>query len=192
MSTNILSAWFALIALFWSAMADAADPPAWLLGNWVLNNELTAAAQVKKKSGGGFGSFSSSVSVGGVPLPGGSGGAQQGPGGTTRDPEVLRCREMSVSSQGENLLFEFSGVGKELMKPGNNQGRVTKWNRRKLTSKYETTSRKVQRIFESGDDGTLVVTVKIKPKQAASVIQKRIFERPVAPDSPVTEQTPEV
>ena len=187
MNTNALSTCFALIALFWSAMADAADPPAWLLGDWVLNNELTAAAQVKKKSGGGFGSFSSSVSVGGVPLPGGSGGAQQGPGGTTRDPEVLRCQEMSVSSQGENLLFEFSGVGKELMKPGNNQGRVTKWNRRKLTSKYETTSRKVQRIFESGDDGTLVVTVKIKPKQAASVIQKRIFERPAALDSPLTE-----
>ena len=191
MKSRLLRISSLLIATCWLLPVYAADPPAWLLGDWVLNNELTAAAQVKKKSGNGFGNFSSSVSVGGVPLPGGSSGAQQGPGGTAKDPDVLRCREMSITTQDEDLLFEFTGVGKELMKPGNNQGRVTKWNRRKLTSKYETTSRKVQRIFESGDDGTLVVTVKIKPKQAASNIQKRIFERPVASDSAPADQTPQ-
>jgi hypothetical protein len=191
MNACLLRACSLLIALCWVTPAEAADPPAWLLGDWVLNNELTAAAQVKKKDGGGFGNLSSSVSVGGIPLPSGSGSAQQGPGGTPRDPDVLRCREMTVSAQGEDLLFEFAGAGTELMQRGNNQGRVSKWNRRKLTSRYETTSRKVQRIFEAGDDGTLIVTVKIKPKQAARITQKRIFQRPVADPAAQDPQTPQ-
>ena len=191
MNTHLICACSLLIAWCLISPAYAAEPPAWLLGDWVLNNELTAAAQVKKKDGGGGGNFSSSVSIGGIPLPGGAGGTQQGPGGSAKDPDVLRCRQMTVSTQGEDLLFEFPGVGKELVKRGNNQGRVTKWNRRKLSSNYETTSRKVQRIFEDEDDGTLIVNLKIKPKQAARITQKRVFERPAAIDSTAATQTPQ-
>ena len=173
----------ALIALTCAGNGFAKAPPDWLLGTWELNNELTSAAQVKKKDSGfgGFGNVSSSVSVGGVALPGPtSGNQQQGPGGSTKDPQVLRCREMQISSEGNDLLFEFIGVGKELVEPGNNQGRVTKWSRSKLTSRYETTSRKVERIYQLQKDGTLMVTVKIKPRQAARIIQKRVFQRPDA------------
>jgi hypothetical protein len=129
--------------------------------------------------------MSTSVSVGGISLPGSSGSAQPGPGGTAKDPEVLRCREMQISSEGEDLLFNFVGVGKERVKRGNNQGRVSKWNRSKLTSRYETTSRKVERIYQLQEDGTVMVTVKIKPRKAARIIQKRVFQRPA--DAPMIE-----
>jgi len=176
-----------LIILLWASNSFAAAPPEWLLGTWQLNNELTAAAQVKKKdsSFGGFGNVSSSVSVGGVALPGPAGSSQTGPGGSVKDPEVLRCREMQISSEGEDLLFNFVGVGKERVKRGNNQGRVSKWNRSKLTSRYETTSRKVERIYQLQEDGTVMVTVKIKPRKAARIIQKRVFQRPA--DGPMIE-----
>ena len=180
-----------LIVLLWAGSSSAAAPPEWLLGNWQLNNELTAAAQVKKKdsSSGGFGSMSTTVSVGGVALPGPGGSSQAGPSGSVKDPEVLRCREMQISSEGEDLLFDFIGVGKERVKRGNNQGRVSKWNRSKLTSRYETTSRKVERIYQLQKDGTLMVTVKIKPRQAARITQKRVFERPADASTPEARQS---
>lgn len=189
MSYSVKSTALALvIALSGAGVAHGAAPPEWLLGDWVLNNELTQAeqAKVKNKSGGTGGGFSSSVSIGGIPLPG-SGSAQSGPGGTAKDPEVLRCREMTISSQGEGLLFDFKDAGKELMKRGNNKGRVTKWNKRKLTSRYETTSRKVDRQFEVADDGRILVTVKIKPNRSARITQKRVFERPAAAGAISTE-----
>lgn len=163
-----------------SSIAAAADPPDWLLGAWVLNNDLTVAAQSKKRSGGApsFGGISSSVSVGGVfvPIPGG--GSQASTGGSARDPQVLRCTELQVEMKGDNVHFTYAGVGAETMKPGDNQGRVTRWSRKKLTSKYETTSRKVSKTYALQKDGTLLVTVKIRPKQAAAIVQKRVFQRP--------------
>jgi hypothetical protein len=172
-----------LYLLLAAGFAHAAKPPEWLLGQWQLNNELTQAAQVEKKSGGsgGFGGISSSVSVGGVamPIPGpGSGSGSPAAGGSPRDPSVLRCTELEISQVDDDLLFVFAGVGEELVKAGDNQGRVTRWNRSKLTSNYQTTSRKVYRTYQLQDDGTLMVTVKIKPKQAATIIQKRVFQRP--------------
>lgn len=173
----------ALCLLLMTGFAHSATPPQWLLGQWQLNNELTQAAQVKKKSGGsgGFGGVSSSVSVGGVAMPiPGPGGGNDSPAasGSPRDPSVLRCTNLEISAVDGDLLFVFAGVGEELVKAGDNQGRVTSWNRSKLTSNYQTTSRKVYRTYELQKDGTLMVTVKIKPKQAASIIQKRVFQRP--------------
>lgn len=170
-------------ALLCASTATAAAAPQWLLGKWQLNNEMTQALQETKKSSGsgGFGGLSSSVSVGGVaiPLPGGGAGPA-GPGGSPKDPPVLRCTELKVAAVDGNLLFTFIGVDEELMQPGDNQGRVTKWGRSKLTSNYQTTSRKVYRTYKLQKDGTLLVTVKIRPKQAASIVQKRVFERPPA------------
>jgi len=169
-----------LAALAAAAPALAVEPPEWLLGTWTLNNDLTVAVQEKTKGGGGRapGGFNTTVSVGGVavPLP----GAEPTPpvSGNPQDPHVLRCTEMQISMEGDDVYMEFGGVGDELIKPGDNQGRVSRWNRNKLTSNYETTSRKVYRTFQLQDDGTLMVTVKIRPKQAASIVQKRVFERP--------------
>jgi hypothetical protein len=162
--------------------ARAAEPPQWLLGTWVLNNDLTVAAQEKVKSGGGRGGggISTTVAVGGVavPLPGNEATAPVS--GNPQDPHVLRCTELEISMEGENIHMVFGGVGDEVLEPGNNQGRVTRWNSQKLTSNYETTSRKVSRTFELEDDGTLLVTVKIRPKRSASIVQKRVFQRPPA------------
>jgi hypothetical protein len=182
----------ALVVALSAGNSFAAEPPGWLLGAWQLNNELTAAAQVKKKdsSSGGFGNMSTTVSIGGIPLPGAGSSAQPGPGGSAKDPEVLRCHEMQITSEGEDLLFDFTGVGKERVKRGNNQGRVTKWNRSKLTSRYQTTSRKVERIYQLQKDATLMVTVKIKPRQAAKIVQKRVFQRPTAATAADAAQSP--
>lgn len=176
---------YSLILIIVSSLAAAdgfaASAPEWLLGGWQLNNELTAEVQVKKKnsSSGGFGGISSTVSVGGVSIPTpGTSTSQQAPGGSPKDPQVLRCKEMQISMVEEDLLMEFAGVGQERIKYGDNQGRITKWSRNKLTSRYETTSRKVSRTYQLRKDGTLLVTVKIKPRQAASIVQKRVFQRP--------------
>jgi hypothetical protein len=170
-----------LCLLFAATAAQAAKPPQWLLGKWELNNEMTQAVQVEKKqsSSGGFGGMSTTVAIGGVavPLPG-STSSSPATSGSPRDPSVLRCKDLEISTEGDNLRFVFAGVGEEVMKPGDNQGRVTRWNRSKLTSNYQTTSRKVYRTYKLQKDGTLLVTVKIKPKQAASIVQKRVFQRP--------------
>lgn len=171
-----------LVVVTASAPARAAEPPEWLLGTWVLNNDLTVAAQEKTKSGGGRGGggISTTVAVGGVavPLP----GSEPTPpvSGNPQDPHVLRCTELEITMEGEDVHMVFVGVGDEVLEPGNNQGRVTRWNRKKLTSNYETTSRKVNRTFELQDDGTLLVTVKIRPRRTATIVQKRIFQRPPA------------
>jgi hypothetical protein len=116
--------------------------------------------------------------VGGVyvPLPGG--GDAGVPAGGARDPRVLRCEAMTVSMDGANVHFIFEGSGEETMKPGNDQGRKTSWNGRRLTQSYTTTVRSVRKTYELEKDGSLVVKVKINPKGAKSATHVRVFQRP--------------
>ena len=156
----------------------AADPPTWLLGDWVLNSEKTHELQPKQSSGVDSGSFGMpSISVGGVgiPLPGGSSAAGSGGG---RDPRVLRCEAMNVAMEGEKVHFSYHGVGEESMQPGNDQGRKTSWRGTRLTQKYTTTSRSVSKTYQLDDDGMLLVRVKINPKGSKSATHIRVFERP--------------
>jgi hypothetical protein len=170
-----LIAWLSI----WAAGASAAAPE-WLLGEWVLNSERTHELQPKQSGGSnGLGSTSISVGVGGVgiPMPG---QASQTPVGGARDPRVLRCEAMTVSELGDSVHFVYQGVGEETMKPGNDQGRKTSWNRSKLTQKYSTTSRAVTKTYRLEEDGSLEVKVKLAPKGAKSVTHVRVFERPTA------------
>ncbi len=165
-----------VICITSAAHAIAAKEPQWLLGSWLLNNELTAELGRSDKKGGWFDGFGRpSVSVGGlpVPLPGSS---TRPATGSSRDPDVLRCTTMSIQMSADSVHFNYSGVGEETMKPGNNQGRRTRWNKSRLTSRYETTSRKVSKTFELREDGSLKVSVELNPTQGASVIHYRIFE----------------
>jgi hypothetical protein len=166
-----------ILALLWSTLLCAAEPPAWLLGDWVLNSEKTHELQPEQRGGAEVGFGSPSISVGGVgiPLPGGGGAA---PAGSARDPKVLRCDAMTVAMVDANVHFAYQGSGEELMKPGNVQGRRTSWNQRRLTQKYTTTSRSVSKTYELDDAGTLLVRVKFKPKGSKSATHIRVFERP--------------
>jgi len=167
-----------LICSVGTAPAFAAKDPQWLLGLWVVNNELTAElGRSEKKSGWLDGFGRPSVSVGGLPVP--LPGSSTLPAtGSSRDPDVLRCTTMSIQMNEVGVHFSYTGVGQETMKPGNDQGRRTRWNKSRLTSRYETTSRKVIKTYELRKDGTLHVSVELKPAQGAAVIHHRIFEQP--------------
>ena len=87
---------------------------------------------------------------------------------------------MTVSASEDELRFQYHGAGEETMRSGNDQGRKTSWNRRKLTQKYTTTSRTVTKTYELEEDGSLTVKVSIRPKGSQSATQVRVFERPGA------------
>ena len=168
----------ALVALTaTSTRLSAAEPPEWLLGDWILNSELTHELQPEQRDGGTGGFGSSSIVIGGVgvPLPGGSGTA---PAGSARDPRVLRCDAMTVSMVDGKVHFLYQGSGEETMKPGNDQGRKTSWNSTKLTQKYSTTSRTVTKTYRLDDNGRLEIRVKLAPKGSKNATHVRVFERP--------------
>ena len=180
----VLFACLAVVCIAHGANAVAAKAPQWLLGRWVLNNELTSELGRSDKKGGWFDGFGRpSVSVGGLPVPL-PGSTTPPASGSSRDPDVLRCSTMSIEMSGEDVYFSYTGVGEETLKPGNVQGRRTRWNKSRLTSRYETTSRKVIKAYELRKDGSLLVSVELNPKQGASVIHYRIFEQPQSDTNP--------
>ncbi len=166
-----------LILLTGPWTVSAASEPVDLLGEWVLNSELTHELQPKQSGGGGGGFGTPSISVGGVgiPLPGGSSNAG---GGGARDPEVLRCDAMTVSMDGDRVHFDYRGAGEETMLPGNDHGRKTSWGRSRLSQKYKTNVRSVRKTYEIDGDGRLIVKVNINPKGSKSATHVRVFERP--------------
>ena len=167
----------AVLCIAASAPAFSKGEPTELLGEWVLNSELTHELQPKQSGGGGGGFGTPTISIGGVgvPLPGGSSNAGNG---AARDPRVLRTDAMTISMAEGNVHLLYNGQGEEIMLPGNDHGRKTSWSRDKLTQKYSTNVRKVQKTYEMDADGRLIVKVKINPKGAKSATHVRVFERP--------------
>ena len=150
-----------------------------LFGNWRLNNELTTDVQ-DTRSGPDLsaGNVSTTVSVGGIPLPTGSGKPPSEYSSIpSKDPAVLRCAELSIERLADDVLLTYQGVGSETLSKGNVQGTRTSWSNRKLSTRYATTSRKVSRKFEVQPDGRLLVTVKLNPNRAKAAVHKRIFDR---------------
>jgi hypothetical protein len=130
------------------------------------------------------------VVVGGMPVPlPGTSAPQAGIGGPSPDPMVMRTVELSVTPAGEELLLEFAGVGSERLRRGNVQGLKSRWNERKLTTGYETTTRKVSQTWEVDRNDRLVVTVKLNPDHGKTQTHKRVFDR-VAPGT-ATPATPD-
>ena len=165
------------------ALPAAAGADAGLAGHWRLNEALTREVQPENK-----GSTSTSsgfpqpmIVVGGMPLPvPGTAAPQPGLGGASPDPMVMRCAELTVAPAGEELALEFFGVGSDRLRRGNNQGVVSRWSERRLTTHYRTTTRKVSQTWEIRRDGRLLVTVKLNPDQGKTQTHKRVFDR-VAP-----------
>jgi len=149
-------------------------------GHWRLNEALTRELQPPQKgstsSTSGFGQ--PMVVVGGMPVPlPGTSSPQAGIGGPSPDPMVMRTVELSVTSAGEELLLDFAGVGRERLRRGNVQGLKSRWNERKLTTSYETTTRKVSQTWEVDRNGRLLVTVKLNPDHGKTQTHKRVFDR---------------
>lgn len=84
---------------------------------------------------------------------------------------------MTIELVGEDILLTYVGFGTEQLKQGNVRGTKTTYKSRNLTSRYETTSRKVTKTFELTKEGRLHATVKLKPNKSKTLVQHRIFER---------------
>ena len=68
-------------------------------------------------------------------------------------------------------------VGTVNSPPRTASSKGTSFSQRKLTSKYQTTTRKVSKTFEMRSDGRLLVTVKLNPNQGKTIVHKRVFDR---------------
>ena len=172
---------FAMGIAWGAARADASD----LSGHWVVSPELTREAQPdgpQQKSGMFEKLPNATISVGGMPIPGTGSAALPSAPGTARDPRVLRAGSLTIEELDDSLHLNFGESGSETLKRGNDQGLVSRWSRRKLTTRYETSSRKVSQSYEVRRDGTLLVTVKLNPRDSAAVVHRRVFQRP-APDT---------
>jgi len=149
-----------------------------LTGSWTLNDESTAAEQPRRSgSGGSRGPSGPRVTVGGMPIPGTTPSPQASFGGALPDPMVLRVRRLTMTPQGETFGLEFHGLGREDLQRGRHQGVESRWSERKLTSGYETTSRRVKQTYEVRRDGSLKVTVRIRPQQGKAETHVRVFDR---------------
>jgi hypothetical protein len=154
-----------------------------LAGHWRINDAMTRAAQPEQKvskspSSGGF--SGPMVVVGGMPIPApGSTEVQPGLGGASPDPMVMRCSELTITPAGDTLALEFPGVGSDRLRRGDDQGVRSRWNERKLTTSYRTTTRKVSQTWELDGADHLLVTVKINPDNGRTQTHKRVFDRVV-------------
>lgn len=166
----------AALSLLHVVAAHAADSE--LFGRWIINAELSHEAQPTgpKQSTWMSKLPQTSVSVGGMPLPSTGPDALPSAPGSARDPRVLRCSELRIEPQGDDLQLGYD-VGSDTLKRGEDQGLVSRWGRRKLTTRYETSSRKVSQVYEVRRDGRLLVTVKLNPNDGPAIVYKRVFDR---------------
>lgn len=163
-----------MLTLLTPAFAAADDG---LTGRWALNAELTAEAQPKpsKRSQSSTRGPQVGVSVGGMPLPRSSAGLPT-VAGNPQDSKVLSCTELTIEREGDRLRLDYGGAGSETLQRGNDQGLVSRWSARKLTTGYETTSRRVSQVYQVRRDGRLEVTVTLRPNQGARTVYKRVFD----------------
>ena len=176
MTRKILIA-LACCSVGFGAVAEAPK----LVGTWTVNVELSQAAQPDNANARWYeglgGNFSTSVSVGGIPVPvGGNNPTPEGTGGIP-NPDMLRCQSFTIEITGDDMLLTYAEVGTERLRQGHYRGRHNKWTNADLSSNYESTSRKVTRTLEVQKDGRLTMSVKINPKKGKTRRFVRIFDR---------------
>lgn len=169
----------ACCGLAWASPAIGKTPK--LVGNWTVNIELSQAVQPKNANARWYeglgGNFSTSVSVGGIPLPVGGNDPQPEGGGGIPNPDMLRCQSFTIEITGDDMLLTYAEVGTERLRQGHYRGRRNKWTSTHLSTDYESTSRKVTRTLEIQKDGRLLMSVKINPKKGKTRRFKRVFDR---------------
>lgn len=149
-----------------------------LTGVWVLNADASHELVRKKPGGNGLGGLRTSVSVGGIgiPLPGG-GQSAAGSGTKLKDPDVLFCQQLEISVVDEVVIVRYQGLGEDHMKPGKHQGKKVRWTGSKLSERYETTSRKVDKKFQLTSSDQMRVTVTLNPRQGSTREYRKVFDR---------------
>ena len=174
------SARLLVLGMLLSPMCLARTGEMVLLGTWTVNIERTQEVQPNNANvrwwEGLEGNFSSSVYVGGVPVPVGGGTKPEGDAGIP-NPEMLRCQSFSVERNEHGLLLTYHGVGEEKIRSGAWRGLHSAWSGKKLTSDYESTTRKVKRTLEIQKDGSLLMSVIINPRKGKTRRFKRVFDR---------------
>lgn len=174
-----------ILLLYVLALSASATAETGLAGDWILNETRSAEVQPEQLESRrllGQGRVSSSVSVGGIPIPGPGGGGKQKAFSDrpTKDPDILRCKRMQIEAAGEDLRMTYEEVGSELFRQGQYRGVTSSWNQRRLKSRYRTTTRKVTHDLQLQKDDSLLVTVTIKEDGSRKRTYKQIFERPGA------------
>lgn len=169
------------LMVIWSSSSQASQDAPDLIGTWVINEARSAAVQpehLESRQWLGGGKLSTSVSVGGIPIPtGGQGRTASVSDQPAKDPDILRCKRMHIEAAGDDLRMTYEEVGSDLYRQGEYRGVTTRWNRKKLRSRYQTTTRKVTHALELQDDDSLLVTVTIKAKGTRKRTYKQVFER---------------
>ncbi|MFU8817025.1 MAG: hypothetical protein ACNA7W_16890 [Pseudomonadales bacterium] len=175
----ILVTTLALLAASCASLANDSR----LAGRWIINQELTAEVQPEIRSGSSLLEKlpRPSISVGGMPLPGTSRQPPPPAAGSATDPKVLRAGELTIAPLDDAVQLHYAGHGSDTFVRGNQQGIISRWSDRKLTTRYETTSRKVSQTYEVRKDGRLLVTVKLDPNQGPAIVRKRVFDAAESP-----------
>jgi hypothetical protein len=174
--------WAIVLGLTLQALAPPAfAKPSRLEGQWLLNQALTAEAQPEIRARGGRldNLPRPTISVGGLPLPRAENEAPPIPSGSAADPKVLRSSALTIAATGDAMRLEYDATGgkaSETLVRGNQQGLVSRWNATRMTSSYETLSRKVTQTFEVRKDGRLLVTVRLDPNDGRALVYKRVFD----------------
>ncbi len=169
-----------MLALALSPLDYSAAAESGLLGSWTVNIERTRDVQPNNANvrwwEGLEGDFSTYVVVGGVGVPVGGGAKVEGDAGIP-NPEMLRCQSFTVATNEHGLVLTYHGVGEEKIRPGAYRGLHSAWSSKKLTTNYESTSRKVDRTLEIQRDGSLLMSVIINPRKGKTRRFKRVFDR---------------
>jgi hypothetical protein len=175
------------LCLLLSATATAAKTPPAYIGNWALNQGETELLRtdLDEKTITIPTAGRMQVSVMGIPLPGSGGRGASGHSPlTAKQPEVLRCKTMSIAVEGQRINLVYPDLDpseqNETLRAGHYRGRDSKWSRKKIEQKYKTSERKVSKKWSVRKDGRLLVEVTIKHKKAKKQTFSRVFDRAIA------------
>ena len=163
-------------------------------GYWQLNLPESDKVAVKYKEGSGSGRRNlmqgATVSIGGLPLP--TINTRVGPASSLapKNPEVLLCNLMAISSEGDRLTLTYDNDEQEKMRRGDYRGRKTEWGKKGIKQTYKTPDRKVTKSWSIREDGRLLVEVKLNPRGDRSRTYRRVFDR-VDPDALPQEDQPD-
>ncbi len=162
------------------AQAKPAKPG--LPGVWVLDVEASKAIQPPPKKPGFFSGIgkSTSVSIGGIPLPKSNTAKVPETSGRSNDPEVIFCTGMTFSADDKTVRIDYDGLGAKTFTIGKYRGRKTAYNGKIMNTSYESNSRKVSQKYVLDDSNRMIVTIILNPKSSPKNVIKKVFNRSTA------------
>ena len=160
-----------------TALAKAANPE--LPGVWKLDVEASKAIQPKQKKPGLFSgiSKSTSVSIGGIPIPKSSTSKVPEVKGRSNDPDVLFCTGMTFSADDKSVRIDYDGLGAKTFTIGKFRGRKTTYNGKIMNTSYESTSRKVSQKYVLDGPDKIIATIVLNPNSGPKTTIKKVFNR---------------